>query len=91
MILWLTISAIIVVAYWAGWTGCRLTSTHQRLRDMELAEEMADDQYERGVRDGFEEGVKASASHLDKVIRNQAVCFKLGEKRFAAGGKCAHE
>lgn len=91
MILWLTISAIIVVAYWAGWTGCQLTSTHQRLRDMELGSKIADAEYERGRKDGYEEGVNAGVSYADKVIRNQAVCFKLGEKRFAAGGKCAHE
>lgn len=91
MIIWLTISAIIVVAYWAGWTGCRLTSTHERLRFMKLADAAADAEYERGLKDGFEQGVEASTSYADKVIRNQAVCFKLGEKRFAAGGRNAHE
>ena len=91
MLIVLSIVGIIAVSYWAGWVGSSMYQAGNRLRAAAEAEELAAAEYEHGLRDGFHEGFEQAINAARKVSQNQAVCLRLAERRFVAGGARAHE
>jgi len=86
MWLWLFITAMMAMAYWAGWIGCRFTQVGERMRDVALADKFAESEYNRGFKDGM--GV---ANGEVSMPHNHAVCCALAGHRINAGGMSPHE
>ncbi len=95
-----------VVAYQLGWQTRRLYESKRRLRHTQAvgrimqefkdkiqanATQQAADEYERGCRDGWEQGLNQGVQAARAVINNKRVLTELAARRFLVGGLRAHE
>lgn len=95
-----------VIAYQLGWQTRRLYESKRRLRHTEAcgrimrdfkealhanAAQEAADEYERGCRDGWEQGLNQGVQAARSVVNNKRVLTELAARRFLVGGLRANE
>ncbi len=95
-----------VVAYQLGWQTRRLYESRRRLQHTQAcgrimqefndaiqanAAQEASDEYERGCKDGWEQGLNQGVQAARAVINNKRVLTELAARRFLVGGLRANE